>query len=140
MSKWTKREEQSATSEEQSNSQEEGSTMNNEVSVESVEGGETAVEQDAEHKEQSTTSEVPVQLVTMGIGQFVRHMLLKSEKSNTEVLALVLKLYPEAKTTPACIAWYKSDLRKKGLLEGAKSRGATKIIELSAEQLAELIK
>ena len=101
-----------------------------EASVGSVEGAETPVEQDAK----------PVVQVTMGIGQFCRHMMLNSTKSNTEILQLVLKLYPDAKTTMACIAWYKSDLRKKGLLVGEKSQRSTKLVEFSAEDLAEMIK
>lgn len=77
---------------------------------------------------------------SMGIGQFVRHLLLKSTKTNAEILELVAKHFPESKTTAACIAWYKSDLRKKGLLEGGKSRGSVKTVELSEAELAELVK
>jgi len=109
-----------------------------EASVGSVEGAETGVEQDAESNEQSTA---PIVQVTMGIGQFCRHMMLNSTKSNTEILQLVLKLYPDAKTTMACIAWYKTDLRKKGLLPaGEKSARSTTSIAFSAEDLAEMIK
>ena len=108
-----------------------------EASVGSVEGAETGVEQDAESNEQSTA---PVVQVTMGIGQFCRHMMLNSSKSNTEILNLVLKLYPDAKTTMACIAWYKSDLRKKGLLQAGDKARSTKLVEFSAEDLAEMIK
>ena len=38
--------------------------------------------------------------------------------SNTDVLEAVKKQFPAAKTTMACIAWYKSDLRKKKLIPG----------------------
>jgi hypothetical protein len=77
----------------------------------------------------------------MGIGQFVRHVLVQNQsKSNTEVLALVHKVFPEAKTTMACIAWYKTDLRKKGVLPAGGVRGSTKTVNLSEEQLAELCK
>lgn len=50
----------------------------------------------------------------MSIGKFASNLILTTQKSNTEILAEVLKAFPEAKTTMACIAWYKSDLRKKG--------------------------
>jgi len=50
----------------------------------------------------------------MSIGKFASNLILTTSKSNTEILAEVRKAFPEAKTTMACIAWYKSDLRKKG--------------------------
>jgi hypothetical protein len=90
----------------------------------------------AEHEVQT----VPLMAQRMGIGQFCRFMMLKSTKSNSEILELVLKLFPEAKTTPACIAWYKTDLRKKGLLPQGTRAGATKVVQLSSEELAALVK
>lgn len=110
------------------------------------EGGNIQADQPTENVEQSTTSEVqtpeeqPEQKVTFGIGQFVRHLLKNTNKSNKDVLELVLTTFPGSKTTPACIAWYKTDMRKKGLLPEGTSRGAAKLIELSAEELAELCK
>ena len=50
----------------------------------------------------------------MSIGKFASNLILTTSKSNTEILEAVRKQFPEAKTTMACIAWYKSDLRKKG--------------------------
>jgi hypothetical protein len=78
--------------------------------------------------------------MALGIGQFVRHLLKNSKKTNQEILDLVLKTFEGSKTTPACIAWYKSDMRKKGLLQPGASRGRSVIVELSEEQLAELVK
>ena len=123
-------EEQSTMDNEQHTEQE--TQMDNEQSTEHVEGAETEQEQAAENNEQSTA---PVVQVTMGIGQFCRHMMLKSSKSNTEILELVLKVYPEAKTTMACIAWYKSDLRKKGLLLDGAAKRSTKQVAFTEEQL-----
>ena len=57
----------------------------------------------------------------MSIGKFASNLILTTNKSNTEILAEVRKAFPEAKTTMACIAWYKSDLRKKGKIP---ARGA----------------
>lgn len=89
----------------------------------------------------STMNDVPsAKFMTLGIGQFVRQMLLKSTKSNAEILAITLTVFPEAKTTMACIAWYKSDLRKKGLLEGIGTRGPQKLVQLSPEDLASFCK
>lgn len=47
------------------------------------------------------------------IGQRSRE-LIKEGKSNAVVLETIKLEFPEGKTTMACIAWYKSDLRKKG--------------------------
>lgn len=141
MSKWNKRSEQSTENQHvegaETQQDEVQSTMPEvqdateqqvEPSAEPVEGAETGVEQDAK----------PVVQVAMGIGQFCRHMMLNSSKTNPEILALVLKLYPDAKTTAACIAWYKSDLRKKGLLPAGDKARSTKLVDLSAEELAKL--
>jgi len=68
----------------------------------------------------------------MNIGQLAKHLMLNSTKSNKEILEIVLKQFPEAKTSMACIAWYKSDLRKKGLI--AKGTGKNSV-ELSQEEL-----
>jgi hypothetical protein len=84
---------------------------------------------------------VPKVQTTMGIGQFCRHLMLNSSKTNAEILALVLKYFPMARTTPACIAWYKTDLRKKGLLPATSGvRSAVKTVNLSAEELLQLTK
>jgi hypothetical protein len=72
-----------------------------------------------------------------GIGQFVRELLLKSTKTNAEILALVHKYYEGSSTTMGCIAWYKSDLRKKGLLACA-TRPKTRSIEISADEMRQL--
>jgi len=104
-----------------------------------VEGGDIP----AETEEQSTEPEEQteeVKPVSLGIGQFVRHLLKNSTKTNAEILELTLKTFEGSKTTAACIAWYKTDMRKKGLLTGGVQRGRAKTVELSAEQLAELVK
>ena len=49
-----------------------------------------------------------------GIGKFIVEQILTMEKSNTEILNEVIKEFDGAKTTMACIAWYKSKLRKEG--------------------------
>ena len=102
----------------------------------SEEGAETPLE--AEPNEQSAEQEAPK--AAMGIGMFVRYMLTKSNKSNAEVLELVLKTFEGAKTTAACIAWYKSDLRKKGVLPKGEGRSATKMVEITAEELENMAK
>lgn len=47
------------------------------------------------------------------IGQFVQRVMSSTQLKNAEILELVGTEFPEAKTTSACIAWYRSDLKKK---------------------------
>ena len=61
----------------------------------------------------------------MSIGKFASNLILTTAMSNTEVLEAVKKQFPEAKTTMACIAWYKSDLRKKGLIASKRAPALT---------------
>ena len=120
--------------------QEEQSAMPEVESTEPQEGAE--IQPEAEPNEQSAEPEVQQETpkAAMGIGQFVRYLLTKSNKSNAEVLELVLKTFEGAKTTAACIAWYKSDLRKKGVLPKGEGRSATKMVEITAEELENMVK
>ena len=52
----------------------------------------------------------------MNIGNYARAQILLG-KTNQEILEAIQKQFPAAKTTPACVAWYKSDMRKHGLIE-----------------------
>lgn len=53
----------------------------------------------------------------MSIGKFAREAIKANPTmKNDDILALVKAQFPNAKTTYACIAWYKSDMRKKGLM------------------------
>ena len=49
-----------------------------------------------------------------GIGKFIVDKILTTNLNNTEILAEVLKEFDGAKTTMACIAWYKTKMRKEG--------------------------
>ena len=71
----------------------------------------------------------------MNIGQLITHLILNSNKSNQEILDIVLQKF-ESKTTLACVAWYKTKLRKQGLIE--KSRSQKYQVQLSADELQEL--
>jgi len=74
----------------------------------------------------------------MNIGQFITYMILNSNKSNSEILALVHEKFDGCKTSMACIAWYKSKLRKEGKID--KSRTQKHSVALSEEELQELCK
>ena len=53
----------------------------------------------------------------VGIGSTIVEMILAiPEKTNKAILEEILTKFENAKTTYACIAWYKSDLRKKNLI------------------------
>lgn len=71
----------------------------------------------------------------MNIGNFCRAQILLGKK-NAEILELVQIQFPAAKTTAACVAWYKSDMRKKGLLEKKVSAKAMTREELLAQLAA----
>jgi hypothetical protein len=62
--------------------------------------------------------------MSKSIGSFAKNLILTTQLSNQEILDAVKKEFPTGKTSMACIAWYKSDLRKKGELE---KRGAPKL-------------
>jgi hypothetical protein len=90
----------------------------------------------AESEAQSATRELPK--LQLGIGQFVRYLLTKTTKNTAEILALVKTQFPEAKTTPACVAWYKNDLRKKGALPAGAGGTKRQFVVLSEEELKRL--
>jgi hypothetical protein len=56
---------------------------------------------------------VPATNSTVSIGSRSRE-LIKQGQTNTVILETIKKEFPNGKTTMACIAWYKSDMRKKG--------------------------
>lgn len=68
----------------------------------------------------------------MNIGQLAKHLILNSKKSNADILKIIQAKFPEAKTSAASMAWYRSDLRKKGLL--GKGEGKNNIV-LSQDEL-----
>jgi hypothetical protein len=57
-----------------------------------------------------------LRIMTQTIGSFAKNLILTTNLTNTEILTEVNKQFPSGKTSMACIAWYKSDLRKKGQL------------------------
>ena len=62
-------------------------------------------------------------MTTLTIGKFAQGLILDNpEMTNSEILENIQVAFPAAKTSMACIAWYKSDLRKKGMIA---KRGAT---------------
>jgi hypothetical protein len=77
----------------------------------------------------------------MNVGQVCRALILKFEASGTamtneDLATKVVKLFEEqdvtVKTSAACIAWYKSDMRKKGQLVG---KAQAKSIELDLDAI-----
>ena len=65
--------------------------------------------------EQTTTTQVEEVKVRVSIGQTaIKFILDQPELTNQQILEKVKELFPAAQTTMACIAWYKSKLRKEG--------------------------
>ena len=46
------------------------------------------------------------------VGQRARQLILEGVLDNKGILEQLKKEYPEGKTSMACVAWYKSDLKK----------------------------
>jgi predicted nucleic acid-binding Zn ribbon protein len=51
--------------------------------------------------------------------------MIKAGKTNEEAFAAVKKKFPAGKTTLANVAWYRNDMRKKGV-KGVKAQSAVK--------------
>lgn len=62
----------------------------------------------------------------MNIGQFITWMILNTTKSNTEILEKVKENFEGCKTSMACVAWYKSKLRKEGKIEATRTQKFSK--------------
>lgn len=98
----------------------------------------------ATRKTVSSNTEVKVEEVKVeevkvekkvGIGSTIVEMILKHpEMTNTEILKKVLEKFENAKTSYACIAWYKSDLRKKGLIGARVFAKKTKAEEVKSAE------
>ncbi len=89
-------------------------------------------------------TEVKVQQVkTVGVGEYCRALILHAVKegknlNNEELAAKVVAKFKEhnveVKTSAACIAWYKNDLRKKGLLQGGTQ--GKKAAQINLEEIS----
>lgn len=65
--------------------------------------------------EQTTVEQVEQVKVRVSIGSTAIKLILGNPNwANQQVLEEVKRLFPSAQTTMACIAWYKSKLRKEG--------------------------
>ena len=73
----------------------------------------------------------------MSIGKTAEYHIRKNPgMASKDVLALVLKDHPGAKTSEKCIAWYKSDLRKRGVIAkkaGGESKYASELAAMDAK-------
>ena len=74
-------------------------------------------------------------MAVYNIGNVSRALLLDG-KTTAEVLAAIKVAFPKAKTTAACVAWYKSDLRKKGMIAGGKASAKAATYEELVAMLA----
>jgi hypothetical protein len=72
----------------------------------------------------------------MNIGQLITYLILNSTKTNAEILAIVQEKFEGCKTSPACIAWYKSKLRKEGKIDATRTQKFS--VKLSEQELEDL--
>jgi len=75
----------------------------------------------------------------MSIGKTVQGFILQNPNlSNQEILDFAKTTFPAGKTSLKCVAWYKSDLRKQGLLAKRSAGTTNEQIEFLEMKLAEL--
>ena len=74
------------------------------------------------------------------VGERARQLLLEGVLDNKGILEQIKKEYPDAKTSIACIAWYKSDLKKKAPVDGFKQWLKDNEAKLRAEYEAQQVK
>jgi CO dehydrogenase/acetyl-CoA synthase epsilon subunit len=68
------------------------------------------------------------------VGARAKELLIAGEKTNQEILEILKKEYPEGKTSIACIAWYKSDLKKAKVDEDAPFKAWLKANEMKLRE------
>ena len=69
---------------------------------------------------------------TRGIGKFIIEKILTTNLTNKEILDEVIKNFDGAKTTMACIAWYKTKMRKEGKIGARVTKAEVKAEEVPA--------
>ena len=74
------------------------------------------------------------------VGERARQLLQEGILDNKGILEQIKKEYPDAKTSIACIAWYKSDLKKKAPVDGFKQWLKDNEAKLRAEYEAQQVK
>lgn len=74
------------------------------------------------------------------VGERCRQLLQEGILDNKGILEQIKKEYPDAKTSIACIAWYKSDLKKKAPVDGFTKWLKDNEAKLRAEYEAQQVK
>lgn len=64
------------------------------------------------------TPQPEIQVAKPKVGERCKQLILEGVLDNKGILEQIKKEYPEGKTSMACIAWYKSDLKKKKPVDG----------------------
>ena len=72
------------------------------------------------------------------IGQYVQRVMANTTLKNAEILKLVGEQFPAAKTTAACIAWYRTDLKKKPVVKEENLETIDAEIKATETKLEEL--
>lgn len=97
--------------------------------------------------EQSTQTQEPSvvsQTQTVGVGQYARALIKQAAESranlsNEQIAAKVVAKFKEhgveVRTSAAAIAWYKNDMRKKGLLSKGAAGAKSIVLDLESVEL-----
>jgi len=86
-------------------------------------------------KAPKASGEVTARGPRQGVGTFAKGLLLEG-MTNKEVLAEVLEQFPDAKTTLACIAYYKTKLIAAGQLESTRKAKEVAVEEVEDTEVA----
>lgn len=93
---------------------------------------------------QTQEPSVVSQTQTVGVGQYARALIKqaaesKTSLSNEQIAAKVVAKFKEhgveVKTSAAAIAWYKNDMRKKGLLGKGTAGAKSIVLDMSSVEL-----
>lgn len=68
------------------------------------------------------------------IGAYAQRLMVSGQFKNPDILAKIQEQFPEAKTTMACIAWYRSDLKKKNHVQPAEVDRTVDVIKAELEE------
>lgn len=91
------------------------------------------IETEVQAEVQAQVAEVVKEVTkARGIGKHIVDKILTTNLTNKEILDDVIKNFDGAKTTMACIAWYKTKMRKEGKI-GARVKA--KVEEVKVEEV-----
>lgn len=81
---------------------------------------------------------ITVERLQMSIATTAYSLIVANPSAkNKEIATMIRELHPDAKTTDNCIAWYKSNMKKKNITVEATVTRTSKVIQEEIEMLQE---